>query len=53
MRNTGTNYYENPYPPYTAVGATTNSSDGMLYSGGGQPHNNIQPSIAMNYIIKC
>ena len=53
MRNTGTNYYENPYPPYTAVGATTNSSDGMLYSGGDQPHNNIQPSIAMNYIIKC
>ena len=23
------------------------------YAGGDQPHNNIQPSIAMNYIIKC
>ena len=51
MRNTGTNYYENPYPPYTAVGATTNSSAGMLYSGGDQPHNNMPPYLAV-YVWK-
>ena len=49
MRNTGTNYYENPYPPYTAVGDTTNSSAGMLYAGGDQPHNNIQPYEVMAF----
>lgn len=42
-RNNGTNYYVNPYPPYTAVGDTTNSSAGMLYAGGDQPHNNMPP----------
>ena len=51
MRNTGTNYYENPYPPYTAVGDTTNSSAGMLYSGGDQPHNNMPPYLAV-YVWK-
>ena len=38
-----------------------NAGSGTTYSqgwftkanGGNQPHNNIQPSIAMNYIIKC
>lgn len=51
MRNTGTNYYENPYPPYTAVGDTTNSSAGMLYAGGDQPHNNMPPYLAV-YVWK-
>ena len=49
MRNTGTNYYENPYPPYTAAGDTTNSSAGMLYSGNDQPHNNLQPYEVVAY----
>ena len=53
MRNTGTNAYAQPFPPYTAAGDTTVTSDPVGYAGGDQPHNNIQPSIAMNYIIKC
>ena len=49
MRNTGTNAYNQPYPPYTASGDTTNSSAGMLYAGGDQPHNIIQPYEVMAF----
>lgn len=37
------NYYKN---------GTKNSTMNTKYTGSGKPHNNIQPSIAMNYIIK-
>lgn len=41
--------------PITSYSGSTTSAHYYVASpnGGDQPHNNIQPSIAMNYIIKC
>ena len=41
--------------PITSYSGSTTTAHYYVASpnGGDQPHNNIQPSIAMNYIIKC
>lgn len=51
MRNTGSNAYNQPYPPYTASGDTTTTPAGMDYAGGDQPHNNMPPYLAV-YVWK-
>ena len=41
---------------FEVIGTTFGEGDGSTtfnLPSGDQPHNNIQPSIAMNYIIKC
>jgi len=41
MRQTGTNAYYEPYPPFTAAGTTSDISTSS--TGGGLAHNNLQP----------
>lgn len=46
---------ENGTSDFPTTGLANKASENQLTytAGGSQPHNNIQPSIAMNYIIKC
>lgn len=53
MRNSGSNAYYEPYPPFTAAGATSSSPAPVQNTGGGQAHNNLQPFTTINFIIKA
>lgn len=37
--------------PYSAAGSSSMASESIASAGGGQPHDNMQPYLVMNYII--